>query len=200
MCLLLCFSCNCYYTGEAACVCEFTSFTLVMPFQKLISALPPSSADFSPLVLFFRQPIIHSISGAWNVSVVLFVARAHIQNSRRWENPSDLQTQILSSGQEWTLSQNVSRNKKHLCSAETHFSNPHGMVCLRYQSRLCLFSHLCLCDKQIVAISLWVWEGNCGFFFLHSSGDNKGRRGVHAGEELWHQRWKQVLGLTCACS
>lgn len=82
--LLFCFSCNCYYTGEAACVCEFTSFTLVMPFQlqKLISAPPASSAEFSHLFLFFRQPIIHSISVAWNVSVVLFVARAHIQNSR----------------------------------------------------------------------------------------------------------------------
>ena len=35
--------------------------------------------------------------------------------------------------------------------------------CLHYQSRLYLFSHLRLCDKQIVAITLWVWEGNCVF-------------------------------------
>lgn len=72
----------------------------------------------------------------------------------------------------------VSQNKKHLCSAETHFTNPDGMVCLHYQSRLCLFSHLHLCDKQIVAISLWVWGGNCGVFFPHHSGDNKGRSGA----------------------
>lgn len=26
-----------------------------------------------------------------------------------------------------------------------------------------LLSHLCLCDKQIAAITLWVWEGNCVF-------------------------------------
>lgn len=35
--------------------------------------------------------------------------------------------------------------------------------CLHYQSRLYLFSHLRLCDKQIVAITLWVWEVNCIF-------------------------------------
>lgn len=42
--------------------------------------------------LFFRWSIIHSIAGAWNVSVVIFVARAHIQNRKRLENSSDLET------------------------------------------------------------------------------------------------------------
>lgn len=32
--------------------------------------------------------------------------------------------------------------------------NPDGRVCIHYQSRLHLFTHLCLGDKQIVAITL----------------------------------------------
>lgn len=70
--------------------------------------------------------------------------------------------------------------------------------CLHYQSRLYLFSHLRLCDKQIVAITLWVREGN--FFptvWIKKQRQKRGGGGAHKQKwvwPLWEMWWTSRSG------
>lgn len=144
-------------------------------------ALHPMSNLLLSLSMLLYWSVIDSAEGVWNVSVIIFGAffcnkrEAQTVTQSVWWVGAHAEIQTAQTGRQsngwWRLlaekiiwsteieKLRLARTEQKtslfcwlMMLWETQFSAQMVRFCLHYQSRLHLFTHLCSCDKQIVAI------------------------------------------------